>query len=137
MFRLSPHFVSAVPCGCPHMMADRCALIRVTAYGAMAAPNYRNFAAPGEALTGSSIGATGYNATATVTAMAARENGDGSSEIWLNLTMPAKAWAEGGAPRRLSVVFMARKRSPQPAGFTLDISLRTMEKTPSKHKETM
>jgi hypothetical protein len=110
----------------------------VTAYGTLSRPNYGNFAAPGEATSGSSIGATGYNATGTVTAMATRENDDGSSEILLNLTLPEKAWKEGGAPRRLSVLYTATKNtSALTPLYTLDISLRTLEKTPTKHKETM
>eukprot|EP01043_Picozoa_sp_COSAG02_P011157 COSAG02_NODE_407_length_22898_cov_135.264047_6_plen_240_part_00 len=110
----------------------------VTAYGTLSRPNYGNFAAPGEATSGSSIGATGCNATGTVIAMATRENDDGSSEILLNLTLPEKVWKEGGAPRRLSVLYTAIKNTSAPTPlYSLDISLRTLEKTPTKHKETM
>ena len=110
----------------------------VTAYGALSRPNFANFASPGETMSGSSIGATGYNATGVVSAISTRENVDGLSEILLNITMPEKAWKEGGAPRRLSVQYTATKRNLAPAPvYTLDISLRTLEKTPTKHKETL
>eukprot|EP01045_Picozoa_sp_COSAG04_P018888 COSAG04_NODE_1786_length_5583_cov_2.997082_1_plen_300_part_10 len=99
-------------------------------YGAYSRPNFNNFAAPGEATSGPSIGATGYEANATLQTLQTKSNADGTTtSVLVTASMPTQGVQEAGAPRMVSTLFVFGKHSA-------NISLQLLGKGPTKHKET-
>ena len=98
-------------------------------YGAYSRPNFNNFAAPGEATSGPSIGATGYEANATLQTLQTKSNADGTTSVLVTASMPTQGVQEAGAPRTVSTLFVFGKHSA-------NISLQLLGKGPTKHKET-
>ena len=99
-------------------------------YGALSRPNFNNFAAPGEATSGSSIGATGYETNATLQTLKAKRNSDGSvSSVLLSADLPGLGVQQAGAPQMVETLFEFGEHG-------VNISLHMLNKMPTKHKET-
>ena len=111
----------------------------VTAYGAEggAVDNANMGTNLKEETTGDSIGATGYVANASLMSIWVKSDADKiSTSILLFLDMPLEGHLEAGSPRRLTLQYTIAKAPGTKSGFNIDIELHTLDKSPTKHKET-